>query len=115
MRTGTIERSILRYVNAERKKRGLRTLAGHPRLIRAARGHSRWMARSGTFSHQSKGCSDHQDRAEAEGYHVTQVRTSGRRRSKKGTGRLGKSRVRRTIATDGKTIRDWARRLSSLG
>ena len=28
MRTGTIERSILRHVNAERKKRGLRTLAG---------------------------------------------------------------------------------------
>lgn len=68
MRTGTVERSILRHVNAERKKRGLPTLKGHTCLIRAARGHSRWMARFGTLSHQGKGRSDHQDRAEAEGY-----------------------------------------------
>ena len=62
MRTGTIERSILRHVNAERKKRDLRTLAGHTRLVRAARGHSRWMARSGRFSHRGKDRSYHQDR-----------------------------------------------------
>lgn len=94
MRTGTVERSILHYVNIERKKRNLPSLSGHPALIRAARNHSHWMAKSGRFSHSGAGGSSHMDRTSKAGYiggtseNIWQTTTRG------GRGRAWKSRFR---------------------
>ena len=94
MRTRTIERSILHQVNIERKERNLRSLSGHPALIRAARGHSQWMAETGRFSHTGAGGNSHSDRASKAGYiggtseNIWQTSTKG------GKGRAWKSRFR---------------------
>ena len=94
MRTGTVERSILHHVNMERKKRTLPSLSGHPALIRAARNHSQWMAKTGRFGHSGAGGSSHMDRTSKAGYiggtseNIWQTTTRG------GRGRAWKSRFR---------------------
>ena len=61
MRHWVIERSIQHHTNKERRKRGLKPLKGHEALIRAARRHSRWMAKTGRYSHTgAKGSNPHQ-------------------------------------------------------
>lgn len=62
------ERSVIYYTNKERRKRGLPKLSGSRRLRKAARGHSRWMARTGRFSHTGQGGSRVADRAARAGY-----------------------------------------------
>lgn len=73
MNTRTVERSILRYTNRERRKRGIKPLKGHRALIKAARRHSRWMANRDHMSHKGAGGSSHIDRAKEAGYHSTYV------------------------------------------
>ena len=73
MNTKVVERSILYYTNKERKKRGLKPLKGQYSLIRAARGHSRWMARRNKFSHTGGGGSQPWHRARKAGYQSTSV------------------------------------------
>ena len=68
MNTRIVERSILHYTNKERRKRGLKKVAGHPALIKAARGHSRWMARRNKMSHTGGGGSEPWHRAQRAGY-----------------------------------------------
>ena len=86
MNTKVVEKSILHYTNRERKRRGLKSLKGQPSLIRAARGHSRWMARRNRYSHTGGGGSQPWHRARRAGYVSSSVseniwRTSGRRGS----------------------------------
>ena len=78
------------YTNRERCKRRLRRVQGHRSLIRAARTHSRWMARSRRMSHTGERGSQPWDRATRAGYPSKEVaenlwQTSGR------TGRAWKS------------------------
>ncbi len=63
MRYWVIERSIQHHTNKERRKRGLKPLKGNKSLIRAAQGHSRWMAKTGRYSHTGVGKSNHHQRA----------------------------------------------------
>ena len=63
-----VRRSIVHYVNKERRRRGLRPLSGHQALIRAAQGHSQWMANRSRFSHTGTGGSSPSDRASKAGY-----------------------------------------------
>lgn len=67
MKTKTVERSILRRVNAERRKRGLPELKSDRALIRTARKHSKWMARKVMLDHYN-GRNGPDGRAEVEGY-----------------------------------------------
>ena len=83
MNTRVVERSILHYTNKERRKRRLGRLQGHRALIRAARGHSQWMARNRRMSHTGQSGSRPWDRAVQSGYPSRQVseniwQTSGR-------------------------------------
>lgn len=73
MNTKAVERSILRYTNRERRSRGLKPLKGHRALIKAARGHSRWMASRDHMSHNGAGGSSPADRAREAGYQSTFV------------------------------------------
>ena len=91
MNTRVVERSVVHYTNKERRKRNIRPVTGHKALIRAARSHSRWMARNRkAFSHTGQDNSRPWDRAKAAGYPTEQVsenilQTSGRRgRARKG-------------------------------
>lgn len=85
MNTRVVERSIVHYTNKERRKRNIRPVTGHRALIRAARSHSRWMARNRTaLLHTGQDNSQPWDRAKAAGYPTEQVsenlwQSSGRR------------------------------------
>ena len=92
MRTKTVERSILHYVNAERKKRGLPVLSGHPALIKAARSHSRRGAKTGHFEHTGADGSSPTDRASRAGYAGGVAENLWRSSTKGGKGRVWKSR-----------------------
>ena len=63
-----VERSILHHTNRERRRGGLKSLRGRNSLIRAARGHSRWMARRNRFSHTGGGGSQPWHRAQRAGF-----------------------------------------------
>ena len=73
MNAKVVERSILHYTNRERRRRGLRSLQGHVILIRAARGHSRWMAHRNRFSHTGGGGTQPGDRVQKAGYKYSSV------------------------------------------
>ena len=73
MNTKVVEQRILHYTNRERRRRGLKKLRGHSGLIRAARGHSRWMARRNRFSHTGGGGSQPWHRARRAGYKSNNV------------------------------------------
>ena len=68
MRHWVIERSIQHHTNKERRKRGLKPLKGHKPLIRAARDHSRWMARTRRYSHTGIGGTNPHQRATKSGF-----------------------------------------------
>ena len=68
MKHWVIERSIQRYTNIERRRKGLKPLKGHRALIRAARKHSVWMAKTGRYSHKGAGGSQPYHRAVAAGF-----------------------------------------------
>ena len=77
------ERSIPHYTNRDRRKRRLRRVQGHQSLIRAARTHSWWMARSRRKSHTGGRGSHPWDRATRAGFPSKEVadnlwQTSGR-------------------------------------
>lgn len=61
-------RATLCVLNAERRKRGLRPLRLDKRLSRAARMHSRAMARNSFFSHDSQNGSTFVERIRRSGY-----------------------------------------------
>ena len=73
MNTRVVERSILHYTNRERKRQGRKRLIGSRSLIRAARGHSRWMARRNRFSHTGGGGSQPCHRAQRAGFPSSSV------------------------------------------
>lgn len=62
------ERQVIRLVNAQRKAHGLAPLGAHGCLVRAARGHSRAMARVPFFSHVSPSGSTPSERCCSSGY-----------------------------------------------
>ena len=112
MDTKVIEKAILRYTNVEREKYGLRTLQGHPALIKAARGHSRWMAKGGGFSHWGKYHSEPMDRCHEAGYPYGSVGENifmapHVQRSGKGNGKGKKNRTDREIAR--MAVRAWVK------
>ncbi|MDH3227014.1 MAG: CAP domain-containing protein [Thermoleophilia bacterium] len=45
------EKSLIKEINAERKRRGAQPLKRLNRLVKSARSHNRWMARTRKFSH----------------------------------------------------------------
>jgi uncharacterized protein YkwD len=63
-----LERRIVAGVNAVRRAQGLAPLRADARLRRAARGHSRYLARAGVLSHVGARGEDHQVRIAAAGY-----------------------------------------------
>jgi uncharacterized protein YkwD len=64
----TIQNEINRLTNIERGKHGCPTLKVNTQLTTAARGHSTWMAQTGTFAHTGKGGSTFITRSKATGY-----------------------------------------------
>lgn len=92
MRSKIVERSIVHYTNRERAKRGLPHLQGHKCLIQAARGHSRWMARTDTFNHKGDGDSLPWDRAAKAGYSWGASENIWQARSLNGKGGTWKSK-----------------------
>ncbi len=91
----TVEKSILHYTNKERLKRGLDALEGDPDLIKAARGHSRWMAKRKVQSHTGAGGSTPKDRARKANYSGDMVGENlWRADTKKGKGGTFKSKFR---------------------
>ena len=89
-----VERSILHYVNEERRGFGLRPLQGEKHLMRSARGHSRWMARTGNYRHRGGGNSTPSDRAIGAGYGQGAGENIWWVRPQHGEGRAWKSRFR---------------------
>lgn len=69
MNTKIVERSILHYTNKERRHKGLRPLKPHGSLIKAARGHSRWMAATGRFQHRGVKGTEPWDRTKYHGFY----------------------------------------------
>lgn len=51
----TLQADIVKWTNHQRAKAGCHRVAVDTRLVRAARNHSAWMARTGTFSHVGAG------------------------------------------------------------
>ena len=64
----SVEKQIIKLINAERKKKGLGVLTANGALRRAARGHSKDMACNNFFSHTSPTTGSPFDRMAAEGY-----------------------------------------------
>ncbi|MFC4070095.1 CAP domain-containing protein [Actinoplanes subglobosus] len=63
-----LQTEVNRLVNVERTKGGCTALTVSAQLTAAARDHSAWMARTGTFSHTGSGGSSFVTRSEAAGY-----------------------------------------------
>ena len=100
MNTRKIERSILHHTNRQRREANLKPLKSNRSLIRAARRHSRWMARKDKLSHDGAGGSTPSRRARESGYYAPvseNIRQCGsaRRRifSWRSTRRLGEAAV----------------------
>ena len=66
------EEAMLKLTNAERAKKDLPPLKPHPLLFKAARAHSKAMARTGKFSHVLNGKGP-DARARKAGYEFTQI------------------------------------------
>jgi uncharacterized protein YkwD len=66
--TVRMQSDIVHWTNAWRVKVGCKTLHLDANLARAARNHSAWMARTGTFSHVGSGRSTFVARIKATGY-----------------------------------------------
>lgn len=63
-----LQTEVNRLVNVHRGSNGCATLTVNDQLTAAARGHSAWMAQTGTFSHTGSGGSTFVTRAKAAGY-----------------------------------------------
>ncbi|GIE80688.1 hypothetical protein Aph02nite_66380 [Actinoplanes philippinensis] len=63
-----LQTEVNRLTNIERTRQGCAALKVNAQLTTAARGHSAWMARTGTFSHTGSGGSSFVARARATGY-----------------------------------------------
>jgi uncharacterized protein YkwD len=63
-----LQTEINRLTNVERAKHGCAALTVNAQLTQAARGHSGWMAQTGTFSHTGEGGSTFATRARAAGH-----------------------------------------------
>jgi uncharacterized protein YkwD len=63
-----LQTEVNRLTNVERTKRGCGALKVNAQLTTAARGHSTWMATTGTFSHTGSAGSSFVARAKATGY-----------------------------------------------
>ncbi len=87
-----VERSVLHYTNKERARFGLRPLKADRHLTRSASAHSRWMARTGKFSHEGGGNSNPSDRARGAGYGEGAGENIWWVSSQSGRGRTWKSR-----------------------
>lgn len=74
VRLTTPERSVLTLINKERRQRGLKPLRVNKSLTRAARAHSRDMARSQYFSHVSRNGRTPGQRVKARGYSPSSCR-----------------------------------------
>lgn len=95
MNTRLIAKSIQVHTNKERRRRGLKPLKGHKALIKAAKGHSSYMARTRRYSHTGAKGSKPWDRAAKAGFPTKAVgeniwTTQGR----SGRGQAWKSRFR---------------------
>lgn len=66
--TATLQSQVVKLSNAQRTKAGCKALTVNANLLKAARGHSRYMATTGTFSHIGSGKSTFVSRAKAAGY-----------------------------------------------
>jgi uncharacterized protein YkwD len=64
----TLQSDIVYWTNHQRTRNGCAALKVDNRLVRAARDHSAWMARTRTFSHVGSGGSTFVTRVEATGY-----------------------------------------------
>ncbi len=64
----TLEAEVSRLINEQRTANGCAALTLDDKLTAAARGHSAWMARTGTLSHTGDGGSTFVTRAKAAGY-----------------------------------------------
>ncbi|WP_127554518.1 CAP domain-containing protein [Actinoplanes sp. OR16] len=64
----TLQTEINRLINVERTSRGCAALKTDAKLTVAARGHSAWMAQTGTFSHTGRSNSNFVARSKAAGY-----------------------------------------------
>ncbi|MEU4421025.1 CAP domain-containing protein [Actinoplanes sp. NPDC024001] len=65
---GTLQNDINRLINVQRKANGCAALTVNAALTKAARGHSTYMAQSGSFSHTGKGGTRFVARVKAAGY-----------------------------------------------
>ncbi|GLW35750.1 CAP domain-containing protein [Actinoplanes regularis] len=63
-----VQTEINRLVNVQRTSNGCAALTVNDQLTAAARGHSAWMAQTGTMSHTGSGGSTFSDRVKAAGY-----------------------------------------------
>ena len=64
----TLQADILRWTNHQRAIKGCPALRSDTRLVRASRGHSAYMARTGRFSHTGSGGSTFAARERRAGY-----------------------------------------------
>ncbi|MEV0895201.1 CAP domain-containing protein [Actinoplanes sp. NPDC049802] len=64
----TLQTEVNRLINIERGNNGCAALTVNDQLTAAARGHSAWMAQTGTFSHTGSGGSTFATRVKAAGY-----------------------------------------------
>jgi uncharacterized protein YkwD len=63
-----LQDEVNRLTNVERAKGGCPAVTVNAQLTTASRGHSGWMAQTGTFSHAGSGGSDFTSRARSAGY-----------------------------------------------
>ncbi|MET8154431.1 CAP domain-containing protein [Actinoplanes sp. NPDC049668] len=64
----SLQADIARLTNEQRTAKGCPAVTVNAQLTTAARGHSEWMAETGTFSHTGRNNSRFVDRAKAAGY-----------------------------------------------
>ncbi|MFC4067873.1 CAP domain-containing protein [Actinoplanes subglobosus] len=64
----TLQADIAKLTNVQRKSHGCGALTVDSKITKAARAHSGWMARTGTFSHTGSGGSNFSARLKAAGY-----------------------------------------------
>ncbi|PWK50347.1 CAP domain-containing protein [Actinoplanes xinjiangensis] len=64
----TLQAGIAELTNAQRKSHGCGAVTVNANITRAARAHSVWMAKTGTFSHAGSGGSTFSARVKAAGY-----------------------------------------------
>ncbi|WP_433791806.1 CAP domain-containing protein [Actinoplanes sp. CA-252034] len=64
----TLQADIAKLTNVQRKSHGCGAATVNTNIVKAARAHSVWMAKTGTFSHTGSGGSNFSARVKAAGY-----------------------------------------------